>query len=148
MLNFSAKGEYAALAILALSLHTDPSPLQVKVIAQKEKIPVRFLEQVMNLLKKKGLVESVRGPHGGYRLARSPDRISFGEVLQAIEGPIVPAEMGFGQKEKTRVGSVVLREIWAEANDALQAHLDAINFEDLCDKKREREESEVLMFHI
>lgn len=148
MLNFSTKGEYAALAILALSFHTNRSPLQVKVIAQKEKISVRFLEQVMSLLKKKGLVESVRGPHGGYRLARSPDQISFGDVLQAIEGPIAPADMGLGRKEETRLGSVVLREIWAEANDVLQAHLNAINFEDLCDKKREREESEVLMFHI
>lgn len=147
MLRFSAKGEYAALAVLALSLHPDQSPLQVKTISKSERIPLRFLEQVMSLLKKKGLVESVRGPHGGYRLTRSPAQITVGEVLQAIEGPAIPSELS-GQDPLVNPGSIVLREIWTDLNNILNEQLHGINFEDLCERKREREEKEVLMFHI
>ncbi|MFQ5596531.1 MAG: RrF2 family transcriptional regulator [Nitrospiria bacterium] len=148
MLHFSAKGEYAVLAVLALSLHTDPGPLQVKAIAQKEKIPLRFLEQVMSQLKKKGLVESVRGPHGGYRLARLPGQITFGEVLRAIEGQNAPSELSYNKPGERGIDSMILREIWHEANDVLQNQLNAINFQDLCERKIEREGGNVLMFHI
>jgi len=142
----SAKGEYAILAMLALSLHSGKKPLQVKSIAEKKAIPARFLEQVMSALKKKGLVESVRGPYGGYRLARSPEKIYFGEVIQAVEGPISANE-----PSSVRNGSVeqlVLKEVYAEVNGALEAHLNSISLEALCLRKKEKEEKDVLMFHI
>ncbi|MFQ5579777.1 MAG: RrF2 family transcriptional regulator [Nitrospiria bacterium] len=154
MFNFSVKGEYAVRAILVLSLHPGEDPLQVKSIARREGISFRFLEQVMSLLKKEGFVESVRGPRGGYRLAISPDQILLGDVLQAVEGSLVsvsPSEKrqrlpsGF---EKKRIEALVLQEVWAEVNDALKEHLDSISFADLCERKRAREEEQVLMFHI
>ncbi len=148
MLQFSAKGEYAVLAILSLSLHADRRPLQVKAIARNEEISVRFLEQVMSLLRKKGLVESVRGAHGGYFLARSPEQISLGEVLQAVEGPISLIDSAVGVNGKARASSLVLREVWSEMNESLKAQLHAISFEALCERKREKEEREVPMFHI
>ncbi len=147
MLHFSAKGEYAALAILSLSLHGDQRPLQVKVIAKAEQIPLRFLEQVMSQLKKKGLVDSVRGPHGGYRLTRSPDQITLGEVLQAIEGP-PSSDVPLDQNGRQAFGRLVLREVWAEANEALSDQLNSIHFDALCEKRREKEGTAVLMFHI
>ncbi len=154
MFYFSVKGEYAVLAILVLSLHRGKDPLQVKSIAQKEGISFRFLEQVMSLLKKRGLVESVRGPHGGYRLTKSPDQILLGDVLQAVEGslsPMAPSEKrqskGSGLDKKGPEG-IVLQEVCAEVNASLKAHLDSINFEDLCERKRDLEEKQVLMFHI
>ncbi len=144
----SAKGEYAVRAMLALSLHSGKNPLQVKWIAQKKSIPLRFLEQVMSALKKKGLVESVRGPHGGYRLTRSPDQIFFGEVLQAVEGPFVSEDLGSNRYGNEKIETIVLKEVWSEINSALTAHLNSISFQDLCHRKKEKEEKEVLMFHI
>lgn len=144
----SAKGEYAILAMLALSLHSGGKPLQVKSIAKNKSIPLRFLEQVMSTLKKKGLVESVRGPHGGYRLTRSPDQIFFGEVLQAVEGPFVSEDLGANRYGNEKIENLVLKEVWTEINAELTAHLNSISFEDLCHRKKEKEEKEVLMFHI
>ncbi len=148
MLQFSAKGEYAVLAILSLSLHSDRNPLQVKAIARNEDISVRFLEQVMSLLKRKGLVESVRGAHGGYLLTRSPDQISLAEVLQAVEGPIAVGDSTVGNHGKLGASRLVLREVWSEMNESLKAQLHAISFETLGERKREKEEREVPMFHI
>lgn len=154
MFYFSVKGEYAVRAILVLSLHPGKDPLQVKSIAQKEGISFRFLEQVMSLLKKRGLVESVRGPHGGYRLTKSPGEILLGDVLQAIEGSLTPMEPSEKRQskrsgfDKKRIEEVVLQEVWSEVNASLKDHLDSISFEDLCERKREREEKQELMFHI
>ncbi len=144
----SAKGEYAIMAMLALSLHSGERPLQVKSIAQKKAIPLRFLEQVMSVLKKKGLVESVRGPHGGYRLSRAPDQICFGEVLQAVEGPFIVEDLPVTRSGGAKVENQVIQEVWSEISTSLNTHLNAISFEDLCNRKREKEEKEVLMFHI
>jgi Rrf2 family protein len=154
MVHFSAKSEYAVLAILALSLHSGEGPLQVKAIAQKERIPLRFLEQVMNQLKKRGFVESVRGPHGGYRLTKPPDQIRLGEVLQAVEGPLVEIDSTQRRQRESINGtnglsdSAIVREVWQEVNTSLKEHLDSINFKDLSERKKELEGKQVLMFHI
>lgn len=153
MVHFSAKSEYAILAILALSLHSGEGPLQVRAIAQKEKIPARFLEQVMNHLKKRGFVESVRGAHGGYRLTRPPGEIRLGEVLQAMEGPLV--EIDSPQRRQSingtnggEIESVIIREIRQEVSSSLKEHLDSITFKDLSERKKEMEGKQILMFHI
>jgi Rrf2 family protein len=152
-MRFSAKVEYGILAILALCLHSGPEPLQVKSIAQKQKIPIRFLEQVMNLLKKQGLVESVRGRQGGYLLTKTPDQIRFGEVLQAIEGPLAMIDMTGRETGSTSSGgegieNTVIQEVWTEANASLEKLLNSITFQDLCERKKELEGKQVLMFHI
>lgn len=155
MVHFSAKSEYAVLAILALSLHSGQGPLQVRAIAQKEKIPARFLEQVMNHLKKRGFVESVRGAHGGYRLTKSPDQIRLGEVLQAMEGPLVEIDSTQRRQRESLNGtyggeieSALIREVWQEVSTSLKEHLDSINFKDLSERKKELEGKQMLMFHI
>lgn len=154
MVHLSAKSEYAVLAILALSLHSGEGPLQVRAIAQKERIPLRFLEQVMNHLKKRGFVESVRGPHGGYRLTKPPDQIRLGEVFQAMEGPLIEIDSTQRRQRERLNGTdgeienAIIREIWQEVSTSLKEHLDAINFKDLSERKKEMEGKQVLMFHI
>jgi len=148
MMHLSAKGEYGVLAILALCLNGGQDPVQVKTIAHKERIPLKFLEQVMNLLKRQGLVESVRGPHGGYRLSRSPEQIRLGEVLQAIEGPMIDPMLSHQKASPASDGKVVLSEAWVGANASMQGHLDSISFQDLCDRKKRLEKVQTLMFHI
>ncbi|MEM9701568.1 MAG: Rrf2 family transcriptional regulator, partial [Planctomycetota bacterium] len=87
----SAKTEYAVRALLRLSLEYDRgAPVQGKRIASEERIPEGFLAQILGQLKRLGLVTSVRGACGGYRLATPPDRLTLGEAIEMIEGP--PAE--------------------------------------------------------
>ena len=148
MFHLSAKSEYAVLAVLALALHPRQSPLQAKAIALRERIPLRFLEQVMGLLRRKGIVESVRGPSGGYRLIRPPARIFLGEVIQAVEGPIGAAERAHPRHQEANPETLVLQEIFQEVNAALAGRLNAISFADLCVRKEEKEAQDALMFHI
>lgn len=88
MMKVSAKAEYACLALLALAQHGQTtSPLRIREIAESHGIPARYLVQILLQLKGAGLVSSIRGASGGYRLARPPDQIALSEVLTAIEGP-------------------------------------------------------------
>ena len=82
------KTRYALRALLYLAEETEGDPVQLASIATSQRVPPKYLELIMLDLKKAGLVKSVRGPRGGYRLAREPKEISFGEIVRAMEGPI------------------------------------------------------------
>lgn len=82
------KTRYALRSLLFLAEASDNRPVQLARIAETQRVPPKYLELIMLDLKKAGLVKSVRGPKGGYRLARSAEEISFGEVVRGLEGPI------------------------------------------------------------
>jgi Rrf2 family protein len=82
------KTRYALRSLLYLAEDTSDKPVQLASIATSQRVPPKYLELIMLDLKKAGLVKSVRGPRGGYRLGRGPGEISFGEVVRAMEGPI------------------------------------------------------------
>jgi Rrf2 family protein len=89
VLIISTKGDYGMRAAIDLARHYDlAEPVQVKEIAERQDIPKDYLSLIMVDLRKGGVVESVRGPRGGYRLARPPAEISMGEILEILEGPI------------------------------------------------------------
>jgi len=149
MFKLSVKVEYGILAVLALSLYEEranvlfSAPLSARSIAEKEEISIRFLEQAMTALKERGIIESVRGPHGGYRLARPSKEITLFDIILAIEGQSVPRETSM-ISSKIRI----LNEIVEGVDTALENHLDAIDFESLLRRARALEEKEALMFHI
>ena len=142
-MKLSAKGEYAILAILALALNEGHGPLQVKAIAGAHRIPSRFLEQVMSALKRAGLVESIRGAQGGYVLTKAPSEIRLGDVLQAVEGSLNPGEFDRSERQQG-----LIRELWGEIEVSLEGILNAINFEELCERKRKKDRQRALMYHI
>ena len=82
------KTRYALRSLLFLAEGQGGAPVQLSRIAETQRVPPKYLELIMLDLKKAGLVKSNRGPKGGYRLARSPEQISFGEVVRSMEGPI------------------------------------------------------------
>jgi Rrf2 family protein len=82
------KTRYAMRSLLFLAEEGGNSPVQLARIAETQRVPPKYLELIMLDLKRSGLVKSVRGPRGGYRLARAPEAISFGEVVRSMEGPI------------------------------------------------------------
>jgi Rrf2 family protein len=91
-MKLSKKGEYALRALIDLGIAAEVGrPLvQVSELAEKEQIPIKFLEQIMQLLKEEGFVESRRGKFGGYRLAKPPAKITIGSVVRVIDGPLAP----------------------------------------------------------
>jgi Rrf2 family protein len=91
-MKLSKRGEYALRALIDLGIASELGwpMLQISELASKEKLPVKFLEQIFTQLKTAGYVESRRGKFGGYSLARPTNRIKFGEVIRLIEGPLAP----------------------------------------------------------
>ena len=91
-MKLSKKGEYALRALIDLGIATEVgrSLVQVTELAANEQLPIKFLEQIMQLLKEAGLVESQRGKFGGYRLALPAGKIAIGQVVRLIDGPLAP----------------------------------------------------------
>ncbi len=87
---FTTKAEYGVRLLVELGRHEEGAPLSLKAIAEAEGLPLAYLERIVALLKKAGLVESTRGAHGGYRLARDPADIRMDDVVLALEGQVAP----------------------------------------------------------
>lgn len=149
---FSAKGEYGIMAVIDLALTNGDDPVQAKAIADRQGIPLRFLEQILSALRHAGLVESSRGAHGGYRLAKPAADIRVGDVLQAVEGPIIMTSRalprrGNGNGHRASHGSIV-QGVWKEVKDKVLETLNRTTLADLCRRARDLEEKRVLMYHI
>jgi len=87
-MRLSTKGQYGVLAMYELARHYGDGPVSIKEIAAEQQFSDAYLEQLFASLKKAGLVRSLRGARGGYQLAKEPDQISVGEIIDALEGPI------------------------------------------------------------
>lgn len=135
-MRISARCGYACKALLELSLHWPSKvPLQINAISEKQKIPKRYLVQILIQLKRLGLVRSVRGKEGGYSLVSSPNKISLGKVMRQIGGPLLPVANSALEKD------LVLATIWNEVEAAMAKVLDKINFEDICIKAKDAKET-------
>jgi Rrf2 family protein len=142
VLRLSNRGRYALKAVFDLALHTD-APVQVRDVATRQRIPLRFLEQIFQLLKRSGLVESKRGPRGGFSLARDPEEVKLGDVLRAVEGPVVltgPAPRRTrrdGKRDSSDARDVrdvrdVTEAVLADLSRSVEQCFDGITVQDLC----------------
>lgn len=91
-MKLTSRSEYALLALVYLARHDSTHHISVETIAKAQEIPAKFLEQIMLALKHGKYVHSVKGQHGGYRLARSADKISLAEVIRLFDGALAPTE--------------------------------------------------------
>ena len=89
-MKLSKKGMYALRALRHLAMAYGEGPISVHELADREELPRKYLEQVLSLLRKRGLLVSQRGKAGGYQLRRPPERISLGDVIRAVDGPLAP----------------------------------------------------------
>lgn len=134
-MRISAKGDYATRAVLDLARHFDEGGVsQIHAIAERQHIPVKYLENILLLLNRAGIVKSRRGNRGGYYLARSPEAITIGEVIRTIDGPLAPIDCASQTAyeicpEEAACG---LRSVWVEARNALSKILDNTTFADVC----------------
>src|SRR5215213_5976266 len=101
---FTTKAEYGVRLLVELGRHyEDGSPVSLKAIAEAEGLPLAYLERIVALLKKAALVESTRGAHGGYRVARDPATIHMDEVILALEGVVAPMSCFVDDTQEGRV---------------------------------------------
>ena len=141
----SSKGHYGLLALAELVANYKlQRAVQVKEIAHKQQIPLQFLGQIMAALRRGHLVHAVRGPSGGYLLARPPETISVKEVLVVLEGPAVGFELKAQERRRT-ISQVTQRliEVWARGIREMEKVLDETTLADLC-----RPEVTRMMYYI
>ena len=129
MLRLPKKTLYALEAVVDIAYNGRPEPVQSKEITARQGIPQRYLEPVMQQLVRAGVLRGVRGPRGGYRLARERRRISVGEVVRIV-GDMDGGEEG--EDAGSALGRLVVRPLWRELRDGLMRQLDAVTIEDLC----------------
>ena len=141
-MKLSLRGEYAlrALIVLGLDYIEDDSVVRIQEISDRQSIPKRFLEQILNDLKSAGIVESKRGVAGGYRLKRPPDKITLAEVIRYIEGPLAPVSCvseQFYEKcscpDEQRCG---IRSVMKEVREAIVKILAEVTVGQLCERVR------------
>ncbi len=136
MLRLPRKTMFALEAVVDIAYNARPEPVQSKEITRRQGIPQRYLEQVMQQLVHAGILKGVRGPRGGYTLARERRRISVGEVVRVIDALDNEEQedmLGIGSE----LGLKVVRPLWQELSAEMLLRLDVITLEDLCNKARE-----------
>jgi Rrf2 family protein len=129
MLRLSRKTALALEAVLDVAYNARPNPVQSRDITERQGIPSRYLEQVLQRLVREGILKGVRGPRGGYTLARERRRVSLGEIVRVVSSMEAEEDETASSAE---LGEKVIQPIWHEVQDGLLARLDAISMEDLC----------------
>jgi Rrf2 family protein len=122
--------------MLDLARFYDQHPVPLAEIAKRQKLSVKYLEQLIIPLKASGLIQSVRGARGGYRLAESPDRITIGQVIEILEGGLSLVECVKNPKAcKLRVDCLT-RPLWQGVSRLLKEHLSSLTLKDVLEGKQ------------
>lgn len=138
-MQISTKGKYSVRAVLDIAQHSNGSPVPLAAISKREGISLQFLEQLFQQLRKGNVVNSVRGPHGGYVLAREPAEISIGEIVRLIEPPLYTSSCfsNDGSVENCRIGDTCIGgAIWKQLAEHVDSFLDSITLADLANKSK------------
>lgn len=132
-MKLSTRGKYGVRALFEVARNYGQGPLAIKEIAERQKISLSYLEQILHRLGKAGIIESVRGPHGGYQLARRPGELTIGDVVRALEGPIALSHcLEPGVSDSCyQADDCVARLVWAQVGEKIEKALDSITFDHL-----------------
>lgn len=152
MNKFPIKVTYGIMATIELARQDGSVPLQAKVIAKRQGIPSRFIEQVLQHLKQAGIVRSLRGAQGGYILAQHPTQISLADLVNSMNGaasdPPLKEWVAYGQSEIREGPNALLSNIWQQIQEAEQAILKGISIQKLVDQYQKLETQRGMMYHI
>ncbi len=132
-MRLSKKTEYALRAVIYAARHPEGTTFQIKELAEKNRIPKKFLELILLELKNAGIVMSRRGVGGGYLLARRPEAIRSSEVIEATEGPVAPRKIpkGRGRRIPAEDFSPGVHLLVRETTEAIRSTLDRFTLADL-----------------
>ena len=134
MLKLSRKTQLALEAVIDIAFNARPEPVQAKEITSRQGVPQRYLEQVMQQLVRAGILKGVRGPRGGYRLAKERRRITVGEVVRVAES--AEDDEDGELNGRSDLGARIVTPLIQSLQDEVMTRLDAISIEDLCQRAR------------
>lgn len=140
-MKLSTKGRYGLRALIDLAQYSSEAPVSITSISARQDLSERYLEQLMSMLKKAGLVKSVRGAGGGYILAKDMAAISVGDVLRALEGSLEPVECaGLEPDGDCKAADYcVTKYVWQRINDSISRTVDEIRLDQLVEEGRKKQ---------
>ncbi len=133
-MKISTKGRYSLRMLLDLAQHKDDGYVSLKDISNRQQISKKYLEQIVPLLSKSGLLRANRGYQGGYMLAKPADQYTVGEILRLTEGSLAPvACLEFEENTCPRIEECITLPVWKGLNEVIQNYLDGITLTDILD---------------
>ncbi|MCF2668638.1 RrF2 family transcriptional regulator [Faecalicatena contorta] len=132
-MKLSTKGRYGLRAMIDLARYSEVEPVSINSIAARQNISERYLEQLVALLRKAGLVKSIRGATGGYILAKNAAEISVGDILRALEGSLEPVKCAAFYSEEGCMASdgCVTKYVWQKINDSINETVNQMMLDEL-----------------
>jgi Rrf2 family transcriptional regulator, iron-sulfur cluster assembly transcription factor len=134
-MRLTTKGRFAVTAMLDLALHAQAGPVTLAGISERQKISLSYLEQLFGKLRRRALVESVRGPGGGYYLARAADSVTVADIICAVEEPIDSTACG-GRENCQDQRRCMTHELWEDLNATVHGFLRSVTLAQLVEKQR------------
>ncbi len=142
LMKLSTRGKYGLYAMYYLAQHKDDGPQTLQSIAAIG-VPKQYLEQLLGSLRRAGLVSTVRGAQGGYKIAMPPEEVTLRTIIDAMEGPVELSECTSDESGCGRACDCPVRRVWQRATDAINAELDRIRLSDMlnlpCESEAETE---------
>ena len=137
-MKITTKGRYGLRALIDLAKYSEIEPVSINSIATRQGISERYLEQLMTLLKRAGLIKSIRGAGGGYVLAKAMEEISVGDILRALEGSLEPVECsGFNEEDSCEAaGGCVTKYVWQRINESINRTVNEISLRQLVEESK------------
>jgi len=139
MIKLSTKGHYGARLMLDLALHYGEGPVLLKDIANRQEISVKYLWNLVESLRVAGLVESYRGRHGGYSLAKKPSEITMKDIIYVFEGRSCLVDCVCNPKYCERSEACVTRDLWGDISNQISDILEAVTLEDMMKRHEEKQ---------
>jgi len=137
VMRLSTKGRYAVMAMVDLAQHSDGNPISLAEIAERQEISLSYLEQLFAMLRKNGLVKSVRGPGGGYLLAQDRGETRIADIILAVDEPIRATRCAPGapigcRGNRTRC---LTHDLWEELGNQIHLYLSSVTLADVCERR-------------
>ena len=148
MMKLSTKGRYGARLMLELALEYGKGPVLLKEVAERQEISEKYLGHLISPLKAAGLINSTRGAHGGYTLAKASKDITLAEVVQAVEGNLSVVECVSSPGVCSRVEICVTRDIWSQLSEKMMEILESITLQDMVSRQKQKQELQALIYSI
>lgn len=138
-MKISTKGRYALRLMLDIAQHNTGDPVSIRDISKRQEISVKYLEQIVSALVRAGYLRSIRGPLGGYLLAKKPSEYRVGDILRVTEGSLAPVECLLGEENTCpRRNFCATLRLWTELDEAVRGVIDRYTLQDLVEWGEER----------
>jgi Rrf2 family iron-sulfur cluster assembly transcriptional regulator len=151
-MRLTTKGRFAVTAMIDLALRQDKGPVTLSAISQRQEISLSYLEQLFGKLRRHEIVESVRGPGGGYTLARKAQDITVADIIIAVDEPLDATQCGGKENchgaDREQGSRCMTHDLWATLNAKMVEYLDSVSLKDLVDQQKQKNtEQNVVVVH-